>query len=264
MHFSVAMRLSPVSPATLRIWSLIVLAPLPTATSTQEAAASEGPTSSPGGDYAVETYTYEFPYREIFGKSKHKVGDFARVVHHVGAISNRSDGSSWKAGRKLWIEIATADAGTLRLDAKLVERGTAEDTATFLDEVFEELLDTQLGWEVSLQRSAKGTLGMSDEPGVSWQFVMDVSEPDKDSSSLTATLVQGERRLDFLEEGCNGNQAYPGQGLCIAAYEEGRWLGHGDNREYVFREGLDPGLKLLVLGGIEAVKISVKFHDSLH
>lgn len=218
--------------------------------------------AAPG--YNIERHVYNFPFVEIFGKSKHKVGNYAEVVHRVGGIGNRSKGDSWRARRDLWIEIATTDGATLRLDAKLVERGFIEDNATLLDELFEELLDLQIGQETDIERSATGTLTTSEQPKATWRFALLVLDSHDGDPYLTAELVSVERRLWFEEEDCIGRSPQPGRKVCVAAWEGDRWLGFGDAREYVFREGLDPELKLVVLGGIEAVKIAVRFNDSIH
>lgn len=222
------------------------------------------PQEAPGADYAVERYVYEFPFAEFFGKSKHKVGDYAEVVHRVGGIGTRGRGDSWRARRDLWIEISTKGGATLRLDAKLVERGVIEDHATLLDELFEELLDMQIGQQTDVERSATGTLTTSDEPGAIWQFALLVLDPHDADPFVTAELVNDKRRLWFEEQDCIGGSPQPGRKVCVGAWEGNRWLGSGDAREYVFREGLDPGLKLVVLGGIEAAKIAVRFNDSIH
>ena len=142
-----------------------------------------------------------------------------------------------------------------------MERGYSEDDATLIDEIVEELLNTDFFVlrETTILRAAKGTLATSLAPDVVWEFTAarysrtrysSISEPD----SVTAVLAQGERKILFLE----------GEKGLINAYENGEWLGSGADREYTFSGDLDPGLKLLVLGGMEAAKISAKFIDSIH
>jgi hypothetical protein len=211
---------------------------------------------------AIESYKYKFPYKEIFGKSEHRVGDYAQVVHKVGATTTKGDvDENYKASRKLSIDIVTNDSTTARIDAKLIERGYSEDDATFTDEIVEELLHTDFFvlHETTVLRSAKGTLGTSAAPDVVWEFIAArysqtgygrIREPD----SVTAVLTHGERKILFLEAE---------DGL-MNAYEDGEWLGSGADREYTFSKYLDPDLKLVVLGGMEAAKISAKFMDSIH
>jgi hypothetical protein len=204
---------------------------------------------------AVESYKYTFPYKEMWGTSKHPVGDYADISHKVGPVSSKSsDRYNYKSRRELGIDIVTTDAATLRLDAKLVERGEGEDNATLFDEILEELIDMQLGWDTSVHRSARGTLSTSFAPDVVWELAVSRYSPNMEPGSVIALLVYGDRKIQFVEQKF---------GL-IDVFEEGDWLSSGADREYTFREDLDPELKLVLLGGMEAVKISIKFHDSLH
>lgn len=204
---------------------------------------------------AVESYQYEFPYREMWGKSKHSVGDYAEINHKFGATTTRSsDRFNYKSRRELGIDIVTTDAATLRVDAKLVERGEGEDNSTLFDEFLEQLIDMQLARDTSVHRSARGTLSTSFAPDVVWELAVSRYSPNLEPGSVIALLIYGDRKIEFVEQ----------ESGFIDVFEEGEWLSSGADRVYTFREGLDPELKLVLLGGMEAVKISIKFYDSLH
>jgi hypothetical protein len=208
----------------------------------------------------VESYKYKFPYKEMFGKSKHDVGNYAKVAHKLGASSTKGDGDdNYKAHRDLGIDIVTGNAATLRLKARLVQESRTDSEASFRDDVLEEILGTGIlgsqAWAVAtVQNRATGTLSTSFAPDATWEFATatyrNVQEPD----SVIAVLRHDARRIEFLQD----------EHDLIKAYEDGEWLASGAAREYTFRASLDPELKLLLLGGMEAAKISARFWDSIH
>jgi hypothetical protein len=212
------------------------------------------------GEPAVESQKYEFPYKEIFGKSKHDVGNYAKVTHKLGASSMKGDrDDNYKAHRDLEIDIVASDAATLRLKARLVEESRTDGEASFKDDVLEEILGTGIfssqAWEVAtVQNGATGRLSTSFAPDVSWEFAAARYRKVQEPGSVIAVLRHDERRIEFLQD----------EQDLIKAYEEGDWLASGAAREYTFRASLDPELKLLLLGGMEAAKISARFWDSIH
>jgi len=218
--------------------------------------ADGGAADEPG----VERYIYEFPYKEIFGKSKHDVGDYAKVAHKLGASSSKGDGdNNYKAHRDLGIDIVTGSAATLRLKARLVQESRTDSEASFRDDMLEEILGTRIlssrAWEVAtVQNRATGTLSTSFAPDATWDFATATYRNVDEPNAVIAALRHDERRIEFLQD----------ERDLIKAYEDGEWLASGAAREYTFRAGLDPELKLLLLGAMEAAKISARFLDSIH
>ena len=128
------------------------------------------------GQQAVESYKYKFPYKEMFGKSKHDVGNYAKVAHKLGASSTKGDGDdNYKAHRDLGIDIVTGNAATLRLKARLVQESRTDSEASFRDDVLEEILGTGIlgsqAWAVAtVQNRATGTLSTSFAPDATSRF----------------------------------------------------------------------------------------------
>ena len=209
-------------------------------------------------DSAVESYDYAFPFKEIFGRSDHRVGDYAEVEHLARSRSTKGKGGyKYEAYGKLRVKIRTSDAATLKFEGKMFQYGRHKDESGLLDEAMEGLFKTQFGVTHTFSRSAKGKLSTSLNPDIVWQFDMDRQVVPKGPDGPVAQMAHGDRTIQFLWQSSGGK-------AIIDAYEDGLWLSSGAARNYTFRENLDPDLKLLLLGGMEAVKVAAKFHDTLH
>lgn len=229
---------------------LIGFVPLTAARASCDSAGGEEAAGDPA-TMAVERHRIHFPkvqWRGLGASEKRRIDDWAVVNRKIGVTSG--------SYTKFSLDVVTSDGAKLHVKGKLRHMENAEEyDQGLLGFYIEELTGiSNIGPAVPYQENLSASITAGDSSGETWAFSAQKHYVPGQIILPSGTITDGVRTLN-IKSRTDG----PGDlGRFVEIYEDGEWLfqwasERGD--EYVFRVGLDPQLKLLLLASMEAFAV---------
>ena len=204
---------------------------------------------------AFETYPIHRENLQWFGKRKSRIGDYAEITHNVGKMTTRY----FERDIKFSLRVATLEGTTLKLNVKNHTVFTPPDDIGLMQDVVDFAIEEKWGISnveapLTYKSTYAATLATGDSPDDTWQFKVELLwRPENMSPAASGTLSNGTRTLYI-----SSSSVAPTFASIAEIHEDGELLCRKTNgREYDFRTGLSPDLKLLLLAAMEILEVNV-------
>ena len=207
---------------------------------------------------AFETHRIHRQNLQWFGKRKSRIGDYAEVIHKVGGEATHY----FNGKLKFSLHVSTFEGAAVKLNvmSRTVysprdddDKGLVED---FLDFAVEEkwgISNVEMSYD-AYNSTYTTTIITGDSPDDTWQFLAERRWKAENGLVTSGALTNGSRTLQI-----NNSRAPPTFEYIVDIHEDGNVLCRtiGGGKEYEFRTGLRPDVRLLLLTAMEILIINV-------
>jgi len=243
-----------------------------------DGAQKAAPDSSDKPSPVVESYGIE-PNVKVKKGQRRLIGDYAEVRLECCGLRQRGN----KEDHTFGLDIVTPEGESISLKGKIHsvyhEIGTNEPG--FFSFLFEEFLDhccniepndepdQYVDYYDAYKRNITATMAAGHSEGEAWQLVAEEQWTQGAPLNKVGTITNGVQALQLtrqesldivVENHEDGEWRYKKINTVVEIHENDQWLSRKINDErYEFLAGIDPGLKLVLLAGMEVFQLD-EFH----
>jgi len=204
---------------------------------------------------AAERYPVRAPRvlkRGLGMKEKWLIGEYAVSNREIGSTVTDTGPDGAVSRLKFALDIEASDGTNCRVEGKQRRKEPAREKKVDLWEVVqkETLGISNVASPLPYAESVEASITTAGAEGAAWQLVATRNWTPGSDVHFEGTVTRGARKLDV-----RSRSVPAGVKVAIDIDEEGEWLCAAQEGEYLFRPGLDPQLKVALLGALEALTV---------